>query len=422
MTARERPPLRSPAYWIILARSAAIGLFAGVFAVVFLGAEHAVRAGLWGNLGVSFEWFSGGIRALTIPVVAGLIVGLAYSLFHLPVRLKSFLEEIEEGHADPRITPRAIIVSFVSLVGGASLGPEAPLVVAASGFGNWLTRRAGASVADTRTATFSGAAGALGGLMSSPFIGTLFAFELERQNRMHLLFRHIIPGGVSGIVAFVIVYPFIGSPFLNLYSFPDFEFTSWYLLAGVGVGVLGAALGLVIAALGKAGASLSLRIPGPPIVRAGLGGMTLAVIAFVMPATLFSGIDALGVVVENTATLASWLLLAVVGLKLITLTVSMATGFYGGPFFPMFFIGGTVGAVVHQLFPSFPLALAVGATMAATAAIAGIPFSIVILAVFVTGIGPPAAAVITIAVIVSVSITYGLGIVGPWSTQAKAET
>jgi len=397
-------------------------LFAGVFAVVFLGLEHAARAALWGDLGESFVWFSGGIRALTIPVVAGLIVGLAYGLFHLPVRLKSFLEEIEEGHTDPSVTPKAIIVSFVSLVGGASLGPEAPLVVAASGFGNWLTRRAGASVVDTRTATFSGAAGALGGLMSSPFIGTLFAFELERENRMNLLFRHIIPGGVSGIMAFVVVYPFIGSPFLNLYTFPDFEFTNWYLLAGVGIGVLGAALGLVVGALGKASAGLATRIPGPPIVRAGLGGVILAVIAFVMPATLFSGIDALAVVIDNTATLASWLLLAVVGLKIITLSVSMATGFYGGMFFPMFFIGGTVGAVVHQLFPSFPLALAVGATMAATAAIAGIPFSVVILAVFVTGIGPPAAAVITIAVIVSVSITYGLGIVGPWSSQAHPET
>jgi len=403
-------------------RSVAIGAFGGVFAVVFLGVEHAARAALWGDLGESFDWFSGGVRALTIPILAGLIVGLAYTVLHLPMRLKSFLEEIEEGRADPSVAPKAVIVSLISLVGGASLGPEAPLVVAASGFGNWLTRRAGASAEDTRTATFSGAAGALGGLMSSPFIGTLFAFELERENRMHLLFVHIIPGGVSGIVAFVIVYPFIGSPFLNLYTFPEFEFTTWYLLSGVGMGVLGAVLGLLVGGLGKAAVGLAARIPGPPIVRGGIGGVIIAVIALVMPATLFSGIDALGVVVDNPATFGVGLLVAVVGLKLITLTASLATGFYGGPFFPMFFIGGTMGVVVHQLFPSFPLALAVGSAMAATAAIAGIPFSVVIIAVYVTGVGPPAAAVITIAVIVSVSITYGLGIVGPWSAQAQPDS
>lgn len=422
MTETERPPLTTANYWIVLARSVAIGLFGGVFAVVFLGAEHAVRAGLWGNLGESFEWFSGGARALIIPVVAGLVVGLIYSVLHLPPRLKGFLEELEEGRSDPKTAPKAVLVSFFSLIGGASLGPEAPLVTAASGFGNWLAQRAGASAEDTRTATFSGAAGALGGLMSSPFIGTLFAFELERTRRMHLLFSQIIPGGVSGIVSFVIVYPFLGSPFLSIFDFPEFEFTSWYLLAAVGIGVVGAALGLLIGVLGKFGLSISGRIPGPPVVRLVLGGVIIAVIGFVMPATLFSGIDALGVVIDNPAALGIGLLLAVVGLKLITLTASLTAGFYGGPFFPIFFIGGTVGAVIHLLFPAFPLALAVGATMAATAAIAGIPFSVVILAVFITGVGPPAAAVITIAVMVSISITYGLGFVGPWSNLARTET
>ena len=414
----QRPPLTTANYWVVLARSVAIGFFGGVFAVVFLGAEHAVRVALWGDLGDSFEWFSGGARALIIPVVAGLAVGGLYSLFHLPPRLKSFLEELEEGFSDPKMAPKAVLVSFVSLIGGASLGPEAPLVTAAAGFGNWLTQRAGASDEDTRTATFSGAAGAFGGLMSSPFVGALFAFELERENRMPLLFKHIIPGGVSGTVAFVIVYPFLGTPFLGIYDFPDFEFSSWFLLGSLGIGFVGAAMGLLIGVLGKVGVGISARIPGPPLVRVGLGGIVIAVIAFVMPATLFSGIDALGIVVEDPAKLGIGLLLAVVGLKLITLTASLTTGFYGGPFFPIFFIGGTVGAVIHLLFPGFPLLLAVGATMAATSSIAGIPFSVVIIAVFLTGSGPPAASVITIATMVSISITYGLGMVGPWSTQA----
>jgi H+/Cl- antiporter ClcA len=404
-----------------MVRSVAIGLFGGVFAVVFISVEHAARVGLWGSLGESFVWFSGGIRALTLPVVAGIIVGLLYVVFHIPTRLKGFLEELEEGRADPETTPKAVLVSFVSLVGGASLGPEAPLVTAASGFGNWLAQRAGASAMETRTATFSGASAALGGLMSSPFIGTLFAFELERESRIPLLFRHIIPGGISGVVAFAIMYPFLGSPFLGLYDFPEFEFTSWYLLAGVGLGVVGAILGLLVGAVGKTVGQLAARVPGSMMIRVGIGGITIAIIGFIMPATLFSGIDALDVVVENPAAIGIGLLLAVVGLKIITLTVSMAAGFYGGPFFPTFFIGGTVGAVIHLVFPDLPLALAVGATMAATAAIAGIPFSIVILAVFVTGVGPPAAGVITIAVVVSIAITYGLGFVGPWSDNERTE-
>jgi H+/Cl- antiporter ClcA len=257
--------------------------------------------------------------------------------------------------------------------------------------------------------------------MSSPLVGTLFAFELEHESRMPLLFKHIIPGGVSGVVAFVIVYPFLGSPFLSLFEFPEFEFTSWYLLAGVGLGVVGSILGLVIGVVGRTSVRVAEKVPGSPLVRAGIGGIIIAIVAFVMPARLFSGIDALSVVVDDLAALGIGLLLAVVGLKIATLTISMTAGFYGGPFFPTFFIGGTVGAVIHLVFPDLPLALAVGATMAATAAIAGIPSSIAILAMFITGVGPPAAAVTTIAVIVSIAITYGLGFVGPWSNTARAE-
>ncbi len=417
----HRPPLRTAAYWVILARSALIGAFGGAFAVVFLGVEHAVQGALWGDLGESFDWFSGGPRALLMPVVAGLVVGGLYVVFRLPPRIKGFLEELQDGYSDPKTAPGAVVVSFVSLIGGASLGPEAPLVTAATGFGNMLTQRANASADETRTATFSGAAGALGALLSSPFIGALFAFELERERGVGLLFRHIIPGGVSGVVAFVIVYPFLGSPFLGIYSFPEFEFSLWYLPAAVGVGVVGAFLGIVIGAIGKLSDRIALAIPGPVIVRTGLGGIVLGLVAFAMPATLFSGIDALGVVVDDPATLGIGLLVGVVALKIVTLSVSMTSGFYGGPFFPTFFIGGTIGAVIHLLFPAFPLALAVGATMVATAAIAGIPFSVVVLGIYVVGIGPPAASVIAIAVITSIAITYGLGLVGPWSSTATPD-
>ena len=419
MQDETRPPLLTTAYWVVLARSAIIGAFGGVFTILFLGLEHTVRSALWGDIGESFVWFSGGPRAILIPVLAGVVVGGLYVVFRVPGRLKGFLEELREGRSDPRTAPGAVVISFVSLIGGASLGPEAPLVTAGAGFGNMLTQRAGATDEDTRTATFSAAAGALGALLSSPFIGALFSFELERSTGVKLLFRHIIPGGVSGVVAFVIVYPFLGSPFLGIYTFPGFEFSTWYLLAGVGIGIVGAGIGIVIGIVEKLSSRIVKRIPGPPVGRAALGGLILGAIAFAMPATLFSGIDALGVVIENPAQLGIGLLLTVVALKIIALSVSMTAGFYGGPFFPTFFIGGTIGAIIHLMFPALPLALAVGATMSATAAIAGIPFSIVVLGAFVVGTGPPSSAVIAIAVITSIAITYGLGLVGPWSSLAQ---
>ncbi len=410
-------PLRSRAFWILAGRSAVIGIFGGVFAVAFIGVEHALTGLVWGQTG-GYEWFGGGLRALVVPIAAGALVGLIYLVLGLPRRLHSFIEELEEGRTDPGTAPGAVLVALVSLVGGASLGPEAPLVTGAAGFANWLTERVSASPEDTRTATLSAAAGVFGGLMSSPLIGALLALELEHDQDLPFFFRHIIPGGVSGTIGFLIVYPVLGAPFLGLYRFPPFEFSAWYLAAGAAMGVVGAIVGLSIGLVAKIVGRVVGRLPASPVARAAIGGCVLGAVGFMMPATLFSGVDTLGAVVADPAEIGVGLLLAVVALKMVTLTTSLRTGFYGGPFFPMFFIGGSVGAVLHLLFPAVPLALAVGATMAATGAMASIPLSVAVLGAFVVGVGPPAAAVISIAVIVAFSIGYGLGFVGPWSSAA----
>ncbi len=410
-------PLRRRAFWVLVGRSAVIGVFGGVFAIVFLGVEHALTGLVWPGTG-GYQWFGGGLRALVVPIAAGALVGLIYVMLGLPRHLHSFIEELEEGRTDPRTAPGAVLVALASLVGGASLGPEAPLVTGAAGFANWLTERSSASPEETRTATFSAAAGVFGGLMSSPLIGALLALELEHDQDLPFFFRHIIPGGVSGTIGFLIVYPVLGAPFLGLYSFPPFEFSPWYLAAGAAMGVVGAAIGLSIGAVAKVVRGAISRLPSAPVARGMIGGVLLGVVGFAMPATLFSGVDALGTVVAGPAQIGIGLLLVVAGLKMVTLTVSLGTGFYGGPFFPMFFIGGSVGAVLHLLFPAVPLALTVGATMAATGAMASIPLSVAVLGAFVVGVGPPAAAVISIAVIVSFSIGYGLGFVGPWSSTA----
>jgi H+/Cl- antiporter ClcA len=52
-------------------------------------------------------------------------------------------------------------------------------------------------------------------------------------------------------------------------------------------------------------------------------------------------------------------------LKLLAVTVVLAAGFIGGPIFPLFFVGGTLGVILWQIFPGIPLMMAVGCMMAA---------------------------------------------------------
>lgn len=57
----------------------------------------------------------------------------------------------------------AILVAVVSLIVGASLGPEAPLGRAVGAAGTWLARRKGGDETEVRTATFTGMSGMFGG-------------------------------------------------------------------------------------------------------------------------------------------------------------------------------------------------------------------------------------------------------------------
>ena len=80
--------------------------------------------------------------------------------------------------------------------------------------------------------------------------------------------------------------------------------------------------------------------------------------------------------------------------------MSQASGFIGGPIFPALFIGGTVGVLVHAVLPGVPLGLAFTCLLAAVpGSLAAAPFSMVLLAAFLTQVGALQTAPILIAVV-----------------------
>jgi hypothetical protein len=74
--------------------------------------------------------------------------------------------------------------------------------------------------------------------------------------------------------------------------------------------------------------------------------------------------------------------------KMLTIAISLGSGFVGGPVFPSLFIGGTAGVFVHQVTPGIPLGLAVTCLLAAVpGALVSAPFAMVLAAAFLTQIG-----------------------------------
>ena len=129
-----------------------------------------------------------------------------------------------------------------------------------------------------------------------------------------------------------------------------------------------------------------------------------------LPLTLFTGTDQLTTVIDDGAALGAGLLIAVVFAKILVFALCEATGFIGGPFLVMLFIGGTAGMTAHVLIPGLPEGLAFTAMFAALpGALVAAPFSLILLAALTTQIGTLQIAPVAVAVLTAYLAVSGSG-------------
>lgn len=393
----------------LIMQAIGLGLFAGLFGVVYLVGVEFVTELMWGDEPVETGWFSGDLAVLVIPIIFGLVVGLIYKAFRLPPRFPSFIEDLQEGVVDPKTAPGVLGIAFLSLISGPSLGPEGPMATAGGAAGTWFARRKGMEKEGVSRLTFVGVSGAFGGLLSTPIGGPLLAFELEHDQTNAYYYLNIVPGVIAGSVSFGVMYPVLGAPFKGLLTMPPVEFGSWMLIAAVGLGCVGALVALVVGKVLLVSVQLFRPLDQKPVIRGLVGGVLVALIGFVMPLTLFSGQTTLPVVLDEWEAVGVLFLLVLALLKAVALGVSLGSGFYGGPIFPMFFIGGTVGVAIHALIPEIPLGLAVGATMAALgAAVALLPLSMAVITAIMIQSGLEAFGAVALASITAYAIRLAI--------------
>ena len=133
-----------------------------------------------------------------------------------------------------------------------------------------------------------------------------------------------------------------------------------------------------------------------------VGGALVGLLAFALPLTATSGSSQLTTELEISATLGTAFLVAILIAKMFAIALSQSSGFLGGVVFPIIFIGGTAGVLVNSIFPSIPIALSVGALLAAVpGAFLGAPVSLILIAAGTVGLGAAALVPICIAVVTS---------------------
>ena len=113
-------------------------------------------------------WFGGHWWWVAVTAAAGVAVALLRRLTRLPWEVPGLFADLETEHVKPGVVPGIVAVSTVSLIGGASLGPEKALGSIGGGAGSWIAGRRALAKENSQVNTLAGCAGAYGGCSPAP--------------------------------------------------------------------------------------------------------------------------------------------------------------------------------------------------------------------------------------------------------------
>ncbi|MCM8570286.1 chloride channel protein [Gramella jeungdoensis] len=356
----------------------------------FLGIVGGVISGLYWMIlellthGLAF--FSGW---LVIPTMAicGLLAGLIIHFIGDPGEIHLIVNNIRfnKGKLDPRNNPSMILSSLLCVASGGSLGPEAPLVQVTGSTGTWLGKLLRLKGEELRSLSIAGMASGFTALFGAPLGGSLFSLEILHHRYSTKYYRALIPAFVASCFSYIIFALIIHLGLGPVWDLPAYEMNTKFDFAyAVLFGVVATGAGWLFIYITKLLKTVFEKFNVPIYFKTLIGGIVLGVIAFYYPLTRYFGHHSINDLLTNSFTME--FLFVILVLKIIAIAVTVTSGWRGGFIIPLFFVGTSLGIIIHLLFPFTDLSLAVVACMAAiNVCVTRTPMSTTILLATLTG-------------------------------------
>jgi CIC family chloride channel protein len=333
-----------------------VGLAGGFGAIGFrylIGFIQAIAYGSGENL-IELAPLTPWYLRIWIPALGGLIVGpLVY-----------FLAREAKGHGVPEvmeavtlrsgiIRKRIVIVkslaSAISIGTGGSVGREGPIVQIGSAIGSSLGQVLRISEDRIRTLVGCGAAAGIAATFNAPVAGSMFALEIILGDFGLATFSPIV---ISSVVATAVSRHFLGD--FPAFLVPAYQLVSaWELPLYVVLGFFCALVAVTFTTVLYRAEDFFEHLKFPGYLKACLGGLILGFMGLQFPHILGVGYAAIDMALMQK--LAWWVLLVLVGFKILATSITIGSGGSGGIFAPSLFMGamagGFFGSAVHHLLP-----------------------------------------------------------------------
>lgn len=433
------------AFWKVFFLAACFGVLLGLVGIAFLlCAEKVPKLWVSNSSFSSFEdvdFYAGKQYYIFITGGTGLIVGICRYMTNYPETLKGVFKEIEEYHVDPTFAPHTIVISAMSLAGGACLGPEQALGNIGGGLATWLVENhiEFPDETDRQMVVLCAMCAAFGALFPTPVLAVLLIYELGQPPKPFMESIVLLAVGATG--AFIMYYQFAENFLLDKLSSNGivlaalWTFNNEQCAYALGFGVVSG--GICLCAVIMIGVCRQVfnrlrdrldnntRLSGT-IVAPLVGGIIVGCISWVLPLTIGDGNLAFKAIVQLTfeqveyyngalttqeGQMTAHLLICSMFAKMFTTAVSLNCGFVGGFVFPLITVGCMAGSAAALIYTEQPTGLCISCFMAAVpAGICPMPFTLMGIAIYCFYFGLYQTVPVFIAVITSYTVVCGTGI------------
>jgi CIC family chloride channel protein len=329
---------------VTLLWAAAIGLLGALAAALFRAGLEGIADALSGGTGGVLGAFGRMPRwqRLLVPIAGGLAAGVVLVQGRRLGRSEKSSDYMEaivvgDGHISFRTSIVKSVSSLLSGASGASIGHEGAMVQLSSMLASLVGRARSFSLPMRRQMVACGAAAGIASAYNAPIAGSFFVAEIVLGS---LSMEYFGPMVISSVIATLVTRSLRGGQ--ALYEAPPFQARApWelvaYLLLGIGCGLLAPFYVRVLRGSERAFG----RLPIPPIVRLGLGGVVVGSLALAYPEVCGNGY-----VVVQSILHGRWLwstLALILAFKLLATAATFGSGAVGGVFTPTLVVGSALG-------------------------------------------------------------------------------
>jgi H+/Cl- antiporter ClcA len=379
-------PLETPPYYDVeQRRTLVVSLLAILIAVAAVGVARLLIAAIALVTSLSFHGVLSiaegtplgsplGLGIILVPVVGGLIVGLMARYGSGAIRGHGIPEAMEqiltnESRISPRVTILKPLSAAVAIGTGGPFGAEGPIIATGGALGSLVGQVLHTTADERKTLLAAGAAAGMAAIFGTPVSAVLLAIEL-------LLFeyrpRSLVPVALAAATATGLRMTYEGSG--GIFAMPQLAQPSGEAL--VAYVVIGAIIGFAAVLITKGLYWIEEGFEKLPIHWMwwpALGAVVVGVVGYFEPRTLGVGYDNIREILAGH--IIGVALLSLVLLKLVSWSIALGSGTSGGTLAPLFTIGGGLGGLLGilcvQWFPSLGVDPRIAALVGMAAVFAG---------------------------------------------------